>query len=205
MMDARAIIGSVNKPDGRNVLPRSLPAVRQQCRRGSSRPGPTSPTMNLVAAGWTPRCNAASCAQPSISPPKYTSRVVVCLAINPTIFPTEVVPGSGVHGRSTRTSHPSSVARWGGELLGPDELHDRHRELPNHVRRDLRPPCWRSIQLARAHRVADTQNGDTATGWPEVAMWWANLGGHAVETLGQLSPAAPPTAGPPASRTASPT
>ena len=66
-------------------------------------------------------------------------------------------------------------------------------------------PAGARSNFARAHRVADTQNGDTYTGWPEVAMWWANLGGHAVETPGQPSLAALPTAGPPASRTASPT
>ena len=45
--------------------------------------------MNLVAAGWDPALQRSFMRAAVNIPAKYTSRVVVYLAINPTIFPTE--------------------------------------------------------------------------------------------------------------------
>lgn len=187
MMDARAIIGSVNNPMAAPFYPEVFLLFGNSVVEDRPAPEPDiTNEMNLVAAGWTPALQRGFMRAAVNIPAKYTSRVVVYLAINPTIFPTEsswdqafmweIVDAhiaslppwrAGVENYSARMSYMTGTGNYQTMYAGI-----------------CARPCWRSIQLARAHRVADTQNGDTYTGWPEVAMWWANLGGHAVETPG---------------------
>ena len=125
MMDARAIIGSVNNPMAAPFYPEVFLLFGNSVVEDRPAPEPDiTNEMNLVAAGWTPALQRGFMRAAVNIPAKYTSRVVVYLAINPTIFPTESSWDQGVHVGDRGRAHriPPSVARWGGELLGPDEL-----------------------------------------------------------------------------------
>lgn len=184
MIDARPIIGSVNSGMAALFYPEPFLLF------GSSEvsPGVTNQD-SLVAAGWTAAAHRDYLLWAAGIPGKYFRRVVVYLALNPTTFPTESSADMPFMWQ-VADAHLASLPTWRGGLenysmrmsytSGPGNYPAMYAGIGART-------CWRATQMARAHRVADTQDGDTYCGWPEVAIKTGQWGFHAVETTGRTT------------------
>ena len=187
MCDARPIIGSVNSPMASLFYPEPFLLFKESVVDEET--GATNQT-NLVAAGFTAAAHRSFMLWAATIPGKYVRRCVAYLALNPTVFPTETSADMAFMWQ-VADAHTNALPAWQAGLenysarmsymTGSGNYQSMYAGICSR-------PVWRAIQMARPHRVADTEDGDTYCGWPDVADWWATLGGHAVETTGASGP-----------------
>ena len=192
MIDAEPVVGSVNSPMAAMWYPE--PFLRFAKSIIIPADGSTPAYLNedsLADNGYTAAEDKDFMVWAATIPGRYVQKKIVYLALNPTVLPGEASADMPWMWQ-VADAHLASLPKWRAGLenysmrmsymSGPGNYETMYAGIAARE-------CWRSTQMARPHRVADTQDGDTYCGWPEVAAETAAWGFHAVETTGTAAQA----------------